>query len=472
MPIIKLDIDSLVDSDMVIVALEHKQLDLLVSLSEQLLWRATWGASLDDGQVALIESLQDRLMERVNMNELISAIEYGFLSVESAIKSLSFAVNMQSPCCDYVAPGDLPDNPELPAPGGEEPPPGWDGYDDLVCDLLNGVYWLVVRYMEFVTGAHWVLLGAAAIAALLAALFPEPVTTALGSVSLVAIAGALIAAIAYTNEASQAFESFVSWIENNQLELFCRVKNAIDLATGVHNFAESLMYALRDSLVSAGMPEWISGAITSWIGINSVVEHLVSDFITNHVTQLEQPPEHRRLACACSETADCLFDVSGCTSAERLDVTFGGVTYLEADADKVLWTVNAGGSYTDFTVTVYPGTVQSTPDITLTWTCATTPTIRTEAWNVLTTIPGNNGWLIGKCMTSGSGTWKLSMASSVESSIRPCLDAAIDDNDGYDRYANAVPEPVLSMKIECLRPSPGTVHAITGRVYHCWYGVQ
>ena len=156
-------------------------------------------------------------------NDMVTALQ----SIATALAGMSQTINVSGVCCEQILPPDPvipPDPGDYPVPGGGNTPPGFvdpPAYDAAVCAAVNGLLWSFRRYADAVLKGSQLWTAAAAVVALLAALFPEPVTTAVGTVSFVALASVLAASLIYADALEDGADQFIAWLDANRQDLVC-----------------------------------------------------------------------------------------------------------------------------------------------------------------------------------------------------------------------------------------------------------
>lgn len=411
-----------------------------------------------------------------SLQDLVS----GLADIKTAISSLSFAVSTSVTCCDYSPPGDVPDNPELPTPGGDPDdyilPPGIEPgeYDSLVCDLVNGVLGLLYTWLDQLSAAHWYTLGLWAIVALLAALFPEPVTTALGTVAFAAIAGAMLSAVTFGSQMSLAVNDMLDWLGDNGQEIVCDIQTAVNLAEGIHAMAERLVVTLRNFLVARGLPDILADILTAWLAANQLIEAVIADFVANGVTSLPQPPDDMRISCDCTvppcECGECYGDLLACFAVGSILDSPASVTMASPSTGVVVdWSYD--GVYLVLEIVATGQTSYANP--TVTFSFAAIPNysqvervVKLVSCDAVIGGPGDVT-IEGRSVTNNDRPFVF--AGSSRSSERACM--AVSLANAGETVVGDVDGDIGSVVFTMARPGSGNTTVINAVLRYCWGGV-
>jgi hypothetical protein len=259
-------------------------------LSRGRFWRRESGAiteAQDAGRLAFMS------FTYVSFDELLGAIG----GVESAIEALKLQMQVNVACCDQLTPPDPPVPPpeELPPPGSDsgDVPPAYGGdagaYDAELCRSANALHWLVRRYLVALTRLDTVGGAVAVAVALLAIVFPEPASTAIGGVSLTAIIAALVLVEGGLDTAAAWAEDAITYWDSIQQDIVCsfylRIGMAEDWKDGV---AGDIVDSLKGVVSAAPMPDSAIATAVDWL--SSLLDWLERDIYDNLAT-LESHPE-------------------------------------------------------------------------------------------------------------------------------------------------------------------------------------
>lgn len=304
----------------------------------------TWDAS--SGNIVGAQSIGWEIYDDMTTcSELITAVN----AIAAAVSQLQQTTIVNGVCCEQITPpADPPaiDPNDYPLPGsGGHPPtlPDAPTYDAAMCDAANGVLWLFRRYAQTVLVGDILISGAAAIVALLAALFPEPITTAIGTVSLVALAAALAGALVYADAMEDGANAFISWLDANKTAVVC---DALAAAAGGRTFVMETVSALaaemESALLLAGVPAVVATRAARLIADAGLFAEVVLDSLADAAARLTQPPSSWRVDCAsCYATTswqftDDLADDDAWTGKVRI--------YPETPQGNRVWKMSASSS--------------------------------------------------------------------------------------------------------------------------------
>lgn len=234
----------------------------------------TWDGAT--GKVTAAQEVAEQVMNSFttcSLSDIVAAIDR--IGVQFAINSV---------CCDGITQPVIVDDP--PPTPGVEPPPSWVGggqteWESALCMLVNIVRQMVTRYAEFLENVNVVATTALLIVSALGVIFPEPITTVIGSVSFAAIATILLSAVAYTDAIQESSTGFQQWINENTQDLYCSMLQATDVATAIHDYFQAAAIAFRSFLLSHGAPQWVADGITAWLSYNQIVGVLAEKLIDN-----------------------------------------------------------------------------------------------------------------------------------------------------------------------------------------------
>lgn len=266
---------------------------------------------LDDGRQNSIKAAQAVAREVFNTMALCS-LETRLQEITAAIQALSFNQSINQICCERIVPPDPmpPANPDdWPMPGTGQNPPSFPDpatYDDAMCAAVNGLLWLFRRYAMDIQTINLALLGLAAIVSILIALIPTGVTQIIGTVNLVTIAGALAAALVYSEALDEAAEQFVDWLDTNKENVVCFAYQAaqsnIDWLVGI---SETLASKLLELTEAAGIPTTLATVIANLTGDYLTFVSALLDSIVQLGENLDQPPTSWAVDCS-----SCYPDIS------------------------------------------------------------------------------------------------------------------------------------------------------------------
>lgn len=258
----------------------------------------------DDRQTSIIDAQAVGLL--IEDSIMICDITTQLAEIAEAIRSQSFQVS----CCDPLTPptpptttyDDLP-----PASDPIEPAPPWadplDTYADTLCMLYNGIYAELLAFAEWLDKMDTWLLGVTGIVALLAVVFPDPITTAIGTATLLQIAAKLLSVSTVLDEVNDLSDNTVSYIQVHEQELACIVAGAQSAFDAAVAFADYVSGAMSEYLVLRGVPLGIAEYIVSWAVIPEYIQAKVALWYeTGEVTAL--PAGVSPLSCDCAPSYD------------------------------------------------------------------------------------------------------------------------------------------------------------------------
>jgi hypothetical protein len=240
----------------------------------------------------------------VSFAELLGAIG----GVRDAIEALKLQTQVNVACCDQLSPPDPPVPPpeELPPPGsgGGDVPPAYGGdagaYDAELCRSANALHWLVRRYLVALTRLDTVGGAIAVAVALLAIVFPEPASTAIGGVSLTAIVAALVLIEGGLDTVAAWAEDAITYWDSVQQELVCSFYLRIGLAESWKDGVAGEIVSRLQSVVSAApMPDSAIATAVDWLA--ALLDWMERDIYDN-LSTLDSHPEP--IDCTVCENID------------------------------------------------------------------------------------------------------------------------------------------------------------------------
>jgi len=299
-----------------------------------------WKRDERDTSIKDVTAVYRSLLENVQFMS-VSEISTALNGIASAIREYT---RLNGCGCDETPPttdGEQ-QNPDIPAGdswGDVEPPLWYEGsYNDFVCDLLNRWYYNLVKFLKEIEALRGVVVVVGLVTSLLAVVFPEPFTTAIGTVSLASIAAGIIAYLFYHDAIAGLGEEFREWAEITLPVIVCQVKGYVDLYEGFAFFSHSLADTLSDMMQARGVPEIVADGVVWWLKYPNFLVWYVDYFLDDVAPLFVQPPIEYLIPCSCG----CgIPDVSSCgvelTAGSLLSVT----EYLEETGSYV--TVNSSG---------------------------------------------------------------------------------------------------------------------------------
>ena len=223
-----------------------------------------WKRDDREGSIKAVQEtateIEDSLMI-CNLDEKLDAIV-------TAITAQNNMINVG--CCLPLTPPDLPsggdygDFPNAPT-SGDYPIPEWDNesptYNDHLCMLFNAFYKNLYDLVAFVESLDWVLLGATAIVGLLAIVFPEPVTTVIGTITLASVAGALATAVLWQEAVEETFAQLKIVMHENGQEWLCQARELSTLADTLQSIVDSFIEEALTLADVNNVPSWVIEAV-------------------------------------------------------------------------------------------------------------------------------------------------------------------------------------------------------------------
>jgi hypothetical protein len=270
-------------------------------LSRGRFWRRESGViteAQDAGRLAFMS------FTYVSFDELLGAIG----GVRDAIEALKLQTQVNVACCDQLTPPDPPVPPpeELPPPGSDpgDVPPAYGGdagaYDAELCRSANALHWLVRRYLVALTRLDTVGGAIAVAVALLAIVFPEPASTAIGGVSLTAIVAALVLVEGGLDTVATWAEDAVDYWDSQQQDMVCSFYLRIGLTEDWKDgLAGDIVARLQDVVSAAPMPSGAIEMAVDWL--SALLDWLERD-IYDGLATLESHPEP--VSCSECESID------------------------------------------------------------------------------------------------------------------------------------------------------------------------
>ena len=265
-------------------------------------------------------------------NDMVTALQ----SIATALAGMSQTINVSGVCCEQILPPDPvipPDPGDYPVPGGGNTPPGFvdpPAYDAAVCAAVNGLLWSFRRYADAVLKGSQLWTAAAAVVALLAALFPEPVTTAVGTVSFVALASVLAASLIYADALEDGADQFIAWLDANRQDLVCDAYAAQSgLMAAVSDIIGVMQYNLNSLLVAAGVPAALASPVSALIGdVAGFVDALATRLAFAPI-EWQSPPVGWAVDCTCADPNIAVLNIE---PDSGVWVTAGAVTQVNGTA--------------------------------------------------------------------------------------------------------------------------------------------
>lgn len=287
----------------------------LLSLSELLTWEATWievdpasgrqiRTPLTDRQQAIIDATRDGLMEFEQVNLITSKLD----ELITALDDLGQTVNVSSVCCDQIQAGTTPPAvtpDDYPMPGSGQEPPGYPnpgGYDADLCASMNGILWMYYRFLRFLKNVDAFSILAGLIVAGLAALIPTPITTPIGTISFVAIAGVLGKALAtgVLSVISDGADAAMNTIETYKQDIICSTyASTSNLHDAMIALIDRLQSDIKDAMLTAGVPADMADRLSKFIDdVAGAVAHIV-DRLPELASEWSQGPTGWAVDCSC-----------------------------------------------------------------------------------------------------------------------------------------------------------------------------
>jgi len=291
---------------------------------------------LADGRQGSIRAAQ-AVARRIGESIMICDLDARLADIAAAIRESSVSVSVSSVCCETVvppAPEPAVDPDEWPLPGSGSEPPAWPNpgtYDAAACDAINGVLWAYRQFAAFLANLDLLSAVAVLIVSGLAALFPEPVTTAIGTFTFVSIAGAIIRYGVGISVIADGAEIARDAIDDYRQELVCdALVGKANLHALVSDVASRLATILFTSIHGAGVDMDTAARLSGWVGdLDKFAAHVI-DGLASVSAKLYQPPIHWRVDCA------------GCSSPVLIPGEF--VTGFESFAQaRCNWYADYGG---------------------------------------------------------------------------------------------------------------------------------
>ena len=208
----------------------------------------------------------------ITCTELFTKLE----DIATAIQAVSLQQQIQVNCCDQLTPPNppppLPD--PLPDPGGDPgliPPPYPDPatYDAEVCRMANALHYIMARWLGFLASLDQGITQVAILISLALAIFPEPISSAIGVAAIAAIISVVAAIEGAFDEISLWADALLIEWNAAQQEFVCLVYNAVanqlDIYNEVVTYLETKEASIPENLPGGLAVRWVFGWLAAFL---------------------------------------------------------------------------------------------------------------------------------------------------------------------------------------------------------------
>lgn len=202
-------------------------------------------------------------------------------SLESIASAIDRLANSASPCCGDTIPPTTPtvtpideNNPTIPPHVPNE------GENDALCHLLNLVYGAMLYYLDKLQEIALGSYGVALIASLLAIVFPEPITTAVGTIVFATIASAMFGWGTASTAIAGTIAQVIEEIEEEYNTVFCSLPKTNYILSATQ-WADYIASKVAGKLVENGAPQWVADRIAHLFQMEQWVKSLYKEWYEN-----------------------------------------------------------------------------------------------------------------------------------------------------------------------------------------------
>ncbi len=208
----------------------------------------------------------------IDCTEILSKLD----AIAVAIGKVALSNDIHVSCCDQLTPPNPPDPlPDpLPDPGGDpaDIPPAYPdppAYEAELCRMANALHWIMARWLSFLASLDQGITQVAILISLALAIFPEPISSAIGAAAIAAIVSVVAAIEGAFDEISLWADALLVEWNAAQQEFVCLVYNAVvnqlDIYNEVITYLETKEASIPETLPGSLAVRWIFGWLAAFM---------------------------------------------------------------------------------------------------------------------------------------------------------------------------------------------------------------